>query len=197
MHSQKQSQTGGREKDGEGETGSERGWPPHLLPTPHTAQSFTLKHTLNHQLIQAWNANIPLSNSSNNPTLPLTAQSELISKGHLHHIKISSCILSMVAHVTGYERVLPGSEAVRMRGSKMDFWKLSIGAFSPGPWGRKPPVVTACLRRSWRTELIEKLRNEPLLWVLWQGWLCVTCIANKGKRLNEGGFGSRAESLLK
>lgn len=46
-----------------------------------------------------------------------------------------------------------------MRDSKMDFWKLSIGAFSPCPWGRKPPAVTACLRRSWRTELVGKLGN--------------------------------------
>lgn len=32
----------------------------------------------------------------------------------------------------GYECVLPGSEAVKMRGSKMNFWNLSIEAFSPG-----------------------------------------------------------------
>lgn len=124
--------------------------------------------------------------------IPLTAQAELISKSHSHHIKMLSLILSRVMKVS-----LPGSEAVRMRASKMDFWKLSIGAFSPGPWGRKAPVVTASLRRSWRTGLVEKLRNELLLWVLWRGWLCVTCITSKGKRLNEGGFGSRAESFLK
>lgn len=166
-------------------------------PPPPTAHSCLLKLTLWHQIIQTWNANLKIL-SSLNPPLGLTVQSDITSSCHLHGCKTSSHILPMVAHFTGYEYVLPGSEAVKMRGSKMNFWNLSIGAFSPGPQGRKPPAITAYLRRSWRTELIKKLSNELLLCVLCDKmWLYVTCFTNKERRLNEGGFGRRAVSFLK
>lgn len=138
MPPQKQSQTDRRKmsaRRGRNKWDIPAHWklPAYILPTPSTAHSCILKPTLSHQIIQAWNANLTISNILNNPPLGLTVQSDITSNCHLHSFKISSHILTTVAHFRGYECVLPGSEAVKMRGSKMNFWNLSIGAFSPGP----------------------------------------------------------------
>lgn len=111
-------------------------WERTASPPPRHPIHRSLMHTEAHSKPsdhQAWNANLTISNILNNPPLGLTVQSDITSNCHLHSFKINSHILSKVAHFTGYECVLPGSEAVKMRGIKMSCWNLSIGAFSPGP----------------------------------------------------------------